>query len=77
MSEDEWLVCGSSEQMPEFVRPNATKRKLRLFAAACFRRLTHLLSDSRQIKALDLLEDARNCIANLPAKSFENRATLR
>ena len=63
MTEDQWLTCDNPEQMLESVRGKATKRKLRLFAAACFRRLTHLLTDDRQIQAIDLLEDAPDEIA--------------
>jgi hypothetical protein len=55
MSEHEWLHCDNSETMLEFVRLKATKRKLRLFAAACFRRLARLLPDSRQQQAIELL----------------------
>jgi len=58
MTETEWLECDDSEAMLEFIRPKATKRKLRLFAAACFRRLTHLLSDDRQQTAIEMLEDS-------------------
>jgi len=57
MTEDEWLECHNSAAMLEFVRPKATKRKLRLFAAASFRRLTHLLPDSRQQHAIEMLEN--------------------
>ncbi|HVX12178.1 MAG TPA: hypothetical protein VHC22_13435 [Pirellulales bacterium] len=63
MTEDQWMACENSEEMLESVRATVTKRKLRLFAAACFRRLTHLLTDSRQIEAIDLLEDAPDEIA--------------
>ena len=57
MTEDEWLKCEDSETMLEFIRPLAPKRKLQLFAAACFRRLSHLLPDDRQMKAVEMLED--------------------
>lgn len=58
MTEQEWLECENSEAMVEFVRSDTTKRKLQLFAGACFRRLVHLLPDARQLKAIELLENA-------------------
>lgn len=58
MTEDEWLKSEDSETMLEFIRPLAPKRKLQLFAAACFRRLSHLLPDDRQMKAVEMLENA-------------------
>lgn len=57
MTEHEWLACVNSSKMLEFIRATATKRKLRLFAAACFRRLAHLLPDHRQQSAIEMLED--------------------
>ena len=57
MTEQEWLDCQNSRTMLEFVRPKVTKRKLRLFAAACFRRLARLLPDIRQQQAVEMLEE--------------------
>ena len=57
MTEQEWLRCDDSAAMLEFVRVKTTRRKLRLFAAACFRRLTGLLPDNRQRQAIEMLED--------------------
>lgn len=57
MSEQEWLECDNSEVMLEFVRSKASKRKLQLFAGACFRRLVYLLPDQRQLKAIEALEN--------------------
>lgn len=58
MTEDEWLKCEDSEAMLDFATPLTSKRKLQLFAAACFRRLSHLLADDRQSKAIEMLENA-------------------
>jgi hypothetical protein len=58
MTEEVWWSCDNPEIMLESVRPRASKRKLRLFAAACFRRLARLLPDDRQQQAINLLEDA-------------------
>ena len=57
MTEAEWEDCSDPAAMVEFVRTRAAKRKLRLFAAACFRRLTHLLPDNRQQQAIELMEE--------------------
>lgn len=60
MTNDEWLTSANSEEMVEACRASTTKRKLRLFAAACFRRLEHLLPDERQKAAISALEDYAN-----------------
>jgi hypothetical protein len=56
MTEDGWLACGDSGPMLEFIRATAGERKLRLFAAAGFRRLGTLLPDPRQRRGIEALE---------------------
>jgi hypothetical protein len=56
MTEQEWLDCDISATMVEFVRAKTTTRKLQMFAAACFRRLSGLLPDNRQQHAIELPE---------------------
>ena len=63
MTKDEWLSSINSEDMVESCRASTTKRKLRLFAAACFRRLEHFLPDERQIAAISALEE---CTHEIP-----------
>ena len=58
MTEQEWLESDNSKAMLEFVEPKTSRRKLRLFAAACFGRLTHLLTDEWQQRAIKMLENA-------------------
>lgn len=43
MNEDEWLTSTDVDRMHRFVRQSRHERKLRLFAAACCRRVWHLL----------------------------------
>jgi hypothetical protein len=64
MTEQEWLTCTKPEKMLEFLRGNASERKLRLFACACARQLWQLLAqdvwrapiDARSRGAVELAE---------------------
>jgi hypothetical protein len=56
MTESEWLSCQDPEKMLEFLRGRATDRKLRLFAAACCRRVWHLLSEGGSRNAVEAAE---------------------
>jgi hypothetical protein len=58
MTEQEWLMCNEPEKMLLFLLGKVSERKLRLFAAASFQNLTALLSDSRQLRAITMLEQA-------------------
>jgi hypothetical protein len=54
-TESEWLACGEWSVLWRWFGERATVRKARLFACACFRRLTHLL-DERGRKAVEAYE---------------------
>lgn len=56
MTEVEWESGTDPDPMLRFVRGKASERKLRLFAAASFRRLAALLPDPRQQRGIDVLE---------------------
>jgi hypothetical protein len=58
MTEREWLECDDPERMLEFLRDRTSERKLRLFAAACCRRIWHLLTDRWSRKAITTAEKA-------------------
>src|SRR5579864_4184325 len=45
MTEQEWLACTDPDPMLEFLRSNATDRKLRLFACACCRHTCMFMDD--------------------------------
>jgi hypothetical protein len=45
MTEQEWLKSTDPWPVLQFLRGNASDRKLRLFAVSCHRRIWHLLSD--------------------------------
>jgi len=58
MTEAEWNSSTEPEDMLRFLRSSGkfSDRKLRLFAAASFRSLIHILPDSRQQEGIELLE---------------------
>jgi hypothetical protein len=48
MTEAEWLACNDPTPMLDFLRGQASERKLRLFAVACCRRTWALVEDDRE-----------------------------
>jgi hypothetical protein len=83
MTEDEWLVCTEPLRMLHCLWDEAGRRKLRLFACACCRRLLHPLTDERCRCAVEVAEQdadgsatprevqgARNAVFRLRSETF-------
>lgn len=56
MTEDEWLACAEPSRMLESLRGEASDRKLRLFAVACCRRISWLLTHQAGRDAFEVAE---------------------
>jgi hypothetical protein len=56
MNEAEWDACDDPDEMLKSVRDRASKRKLRLFACACCRRIWHFLVHEGSQEAVEAAE---------------------
>lgn len=56
MTEAEWLACSAPGPLLNFLREQASDRKLRLFAVACCRRVEHCLVDRRSQNNVEVNE---------------------
>lgn len=62
MTKEEWRDCTDPEKMLESVCDTVTDRKLRLFAVACCRRVSHLLNDEQGEYAIQVGEQCADGI---------------
>jgi hypothetical protein len=85
MTEPEWVACNEPGPMLEFLSGQASSRKLRLFVAACYRRIWHLpyeglvRLDEATREAVDALEQQAEAGLNArePGPEIEDlRASL-
>jgi hypothetical protein len=81
MTEAEWVSCNDPKLMLGFLHDNGRvgERKLRLFAAACCRRIWHLLEDGRSRTAVEVVEryaDGEVGIAALRAAQVPEHARV-
>src|SRR5437868_8571983 len=63
MTEAEWLAGTNPRAMLESMRGRASGRRLRLFAAACCRRVWDLLGDVRSRRAVEVAEQHADGLA--------------
>jgi hypothetical protein len=56
MTEADWLACKDPEALLAFLGGRAGERKLRLFTAACCRKIWPLLTDERSRRAVETTE---------------------
>ena len=56
MTEEQWLVSGCTEELFAFLGNRISKRKMRLLACACCRRVLHLLTEEKYRAAIELAE---------------------
>src|SRR6478736_2667072 len=65
MTDSDWITA-TPQEMLRFLRNsgNASERRLRLFAAACCRRIWHLLTDARSRKAIEVAEQSADGLTN-------------
>src|SRR5262245_34210213 len=71
MTEEEWLACTDPDPLLLFLRGKASKRKLRLFACACVRRIWRLLFNEH---SREVVEAAERQADGLISEEDANRA---
>jgi hypothetical protein len=64
MTEAEWLTCRNPDEMLRFVDATVSKRKLRLFACACCRRILDLIPEPRYRAAVEASERFADGLCN-------------
>lgn len=81
MTESDWLSwAGDPGDLLGAINQQVSERKLRLFACACVRQVSHLLSDERSVRAIsagELLADDRLSLGEASAIHAEAAAAAR
>jgi hypothetical protein len=74
MNETDWLACAEPHPMLNFLDGRASGRKLRLFAAACCRRIWGVLADPLARRAVEIAEEYADGRADDDALARARRA---
>ncbi len=74
MTASDWLSSTDPQAMLRHLGPDASPRKLRLFAVACCREIWHLLTDERSRAAVEVAE--RFVDGRVTQRSMEEAGTL-
>jgi hypothetical protein len=77
MTEAEWLAGADPQRMLELLEFTASSRKVRLFTAACYRRLWHLLTDERLEEAVRTAELFADALCDEEALKFADQDVLK
>jgi hypothetical protein len=64
VTEAEWLICEDPHRMLDFLGSKVSKRKRRLLAVACCRRIWHLLEDEGARRAVETAESFADGLAS-------------
>jgi hypothetical protein len=75
MTEVEWNACTGPQPMLEFLRGKVSDRKLRLFAVACCRRITSMLT-TESIHALDIAEQFADGLVDITERKVARAAVI-
>ncbi len=73
MTETDWKTCSGPTPMLAHLRGKAGERKLRLFEAACRRRICHLLADEACRTAVEVIEEYADLITPREAPAVPAR----
>jgi hypothetical protein len=76
VTEAEWLACTEPRRMLNWLKNKGSRRKQRLFACACCRRIWPLLTDQRSRNAVDVAERYAEGIASYEWLSSARDAAL-
>src|SRR5262245_10697646 len=77
MTEQKWLQSTAPKPMLKFLERKPSERKLRLFAVACCRRISHLIIDPSSQPAVDVAEQfAEGLVSESEVSPIRDEAEL-